>query len=324
MRRRSPRWRRRWPRAPGGSCSTTWTRPSCARAVELAAGRAELEASGGVDARERAGGRRDRRGLHQRRRAHPLGSRARREPDARTALLDSRQSRTALGRGFISTPREVRNMPSQTLPAAGTPLTLENIPALKSEVRALAEERNAVILAHNYQVPEVQDVARLRGRLARPLAQGGRHRRRRDRLLRRALHGRDGLDPLAGQDGAAARPRRRLLARRLDHGRPAARLEGRAPGRAGGDVREHHRRGEGRDRLLLHLVERGAGGGAHLARARRRHRDPVRPGHVAGRLRGARDRPPHAGLGRRVPRARRASGPATSRTCATSTPAPSS
>ena len=27
------------------------------------------------------------------------------------------------------------------------------------EVRALAAERNAVILAHNYQVPEVQDVA---------------------------------------------------------------------------------------------------------------------------------------------------------------------
>ena len=38
-------------------------------------------------------------------------------------------------------------------------LTLENIPALKREVRALAEERGAVILAHNYQVPEVQDVA---------------------------------------------------------------------------------------------------------------------------------------------------------------------
>ncbi|MBA2630771.1 MAG: quinolinate synthase NadA, partial [Thermoleophilaceae bacterium] len=50
-------------------------------------------------------------------------------------------------------------MPSETLPAPGTPLTLENIPALKNEVRALAEERGAVILAHNYQVPEVQDVA---------------------------------------------------------------------------------------------------------------------------------------------------------------------
>ena len=38
-------------------------------------------------------------------------------------------------------------------------LTLENIPALKREVRALADERDAVILANNYQVPEVQEVA---------------------------------------------------------------------------------------------------------------------------------------------------------------------
>ncbi len=30
---------------------------------------------------------------------------------------------------------------------------------MKDEVRALAAERGAVILAHNYQVPEVQDVA---------------------------------------------------------------------------------------------------------------------------------------------------------------------
>ena len=42
--------------------------------------------------------------------------------------------------------------PSPTLPA-------EDIPALKEEVRALVQERGAVILAHNYQVPEVQDVA---------------------------------------------------------------------------------------------------------------------------------------------------------------------
>jgi quinolinate synthase len=40
-----------------------------------------------------------------------------------------------------------------------TLLTLENIPQMQAEVRALAAERNAVILAHNYQVPEVQDVA---------------------------------------------------------------------------------------------------------------------------------------------------------------------
>src|SRR3954451_1943699 len=38
-------------------------------------------------------------------------------------------------------------------------MQLENLPALKREVRALAEEKNALILAHNYQVPEIQDVA---------------------------------------------------------------------------------------------------------------------------------------------------------------------
>ena len=40
-----------------------------------------------------------------------------------------------------------------------TLLALENIPQMQAEVRALAKERGAVILAHNYQVPEVQQVA---------------------------------------------------------------------------------------------------------------------------------------------------------------------
>ena len=40
-----------------------------------------------------------------------------------------------------------------------TLLQLDNIPAMQDEVRALAAERGAVILAHNYQLPEVQDVA---------------------------------------------------------------------------------------------------------------------------------------------------------------------
>jgi len=42
---------------------------------------------------------------------------------------------------------------------AGAPLLLENIPALQEEVRILAQERGALILAHNYQLPEIQDVA---------------------------------------------------------------------------------------------------------------------------------------------------------------------
>jgi quinolinate synthase len=46
-----------------------------------------------------------------------------------------------------------------TLPMAPTALSAQEIAALQEEVRALAEERQAVILAHNYQLPEVQDVA---------------------------------------------------------------------------------------------------------------------------------------------------------------------
>jgi quinolinate synthase len=42
-------------------------------------------------------------------------------------------------------------------------LTPDEVSRMSAEVRALAAERNAVILAHNYQVPEVQDVADVMG-----------------------------------------------------------------------------------------------------------------------------------------------------------------
>jgi quinolinate synthase len=49
------------------------------------------------------------------------------------------------------------NLPmAPTQPAAPTP---GEIAELSAEVRALAAERGAVVLAHNYQVPEIQDVA---------------------------------------------------------------------------------------------------------------------------------------------------------------------
>ena len=53
------------------------------------------------------------------------------------------------------------NLPmlGQAEASSPAPLMLENIPALQDEVRALARERGAVILAHNYQLPEIQDVA---------------------------------------------------------------------------------------------------------------------------------------------------------------------
>ncbi|MBJ7347844.1 MAG: quinolinate synthase NadA [Thermoleophilaceae bacterium] len=46
-----------------------------------------------------------------------------------------------------------------TPPPLPEPISLEDIAALSEEIRDLAAQKNAVILAHNYQVAEVQDVA---------------------------------------------------------------------------------------------------------------------------------------------------------------------
>jgi quinolinate synthase len=53
----------------------------------------------------------------------------------------------------------VKPLPTLQPQATGAPLSIEDVPSMQREVRALAAERNAVILAHNYQRPEVQDVA---------------------------------------------------------------------------------------------------------------------------------------------------------------------
>jgi quinolinate synthase len=50
-------------------------------------------------------------------------------------------------------------LPTLTPVADPPALDPDEIDALQAQVRALAAEHNAVILAHNYQVPEVQDVA---------------------------------------------------------------------------------------------------------------------------------------------------------------------
>jgi quinolinate synthase len=51
------------------------------------------------------------------------------------------------------------NLPVIQPGAPAAPLQLEDVRLLQEEVEALKAQRDAVVLAHNYQVPEVQDVA---------------------------------------------------------------------------------------------------------------------------------------------------------------------
>ena len=158
-----------------------------------------------------------------------------------------------------------------------TLLSLENIPQMQAEVRALAAERGAVILAHNYQVPEVQDVADFVGD-SLGLSPAGRGHRRGRRSSSAACTS-------WPRPPRSCRPDKTVLIPDPDAGcsladsitaAAAARLEGQAPRRRRRDVRQHDRRGQGGDRLLRDVVERRRRRAAHLRDARRGHRDPLR------------------------------------------------
>jgi quinolinate synthase len=70
----------------------------------------------------------------------------------------------------------MRELPTINEPVPMLDLSPEEVGEMSREVRELARERDAVILAHNYQVPEVQDVADYTGDslgLSRKAAESG-------------------------------------------------------------------------------------------------------------------------------------------------------
>ena len=89
---------------------------------------------------------------------------------------------------------------------------------LEAEIEKLKRSMNAVILAHYYQESEIQDVADFVGDSLALAQQAAEDDGRRDRLLRRSLHGRDGEDPEPDEASCCCRT-----------SRPAARSSDRCP-----------------------------------------------------------------------------------------------
>ncbi len=103
---------------------------------------------------------------------------------------------------------------------------------------ALAKARNATILAT--QLPAARDPGRADHvgdslALSRIAAEAEEGRS----SSAASTHGRDRQDPEPGEDRADPGRAGRLLARRLDHRRTAPGVEGRAPRRTGGVLRQH-------------------------------------------------------------------------------------
>ena len=186
-----------------------------------------------------------------------------------------------------------------------TLLSLDNIPAMQDEVRALAAERGAVILAHNYQLPEIQQVADYVGDslgLSQQAAALGR------RVI--AFCGVHFMaetasilcpektvllpDPDAGCSLADSITAEQLRAWKAEH-----------PGAVVVMYVNTTAEVKAETDYCVTSSNAVARGRAHLPRARRGHRDPLRPRHVPRRLRREDDRPADARVGRRVPRPRR-------------------
>ena len=98
---------------------------------------------------------------------------------------------------------------------------------LRAEIDRLRRERNAVILAHYYQKPEIQDLADFVGDSLDLSRKAAATRGRRDRVLRREIHGRGREDLVAAEGRRAARSGCWVLARGLVARRPSSRRSAR-------------------------------------------------------------------------------------------------
>ena len=156
---------------------------------------------------------------------------------------------------------------------------------LRAEIDRLRKERNAVILAHYYQDARDPGPRRFRRRQPRSVAQGGGDRRRRDRLLRRPLHGRDGEDPVAREDRRAARHGRRLQPRGQLPARPVQGLPRGPSGPYRADLHQLLGRGEGAERHHRHQL---VGRDDPRARSRRTRRSSSAPTSISAAISPAR------------------------------------
>ena len=172
---------------------------------------------------------------------------------------------------------------------------------MQDEVRALARERNAVILAHNYQVPEVQDVADYVGDSLGLSQQAAATDA--DVIVFAGVH-------FMAETAAILAPERTVLIPDLEAGCSlAASIDAEALERwkqeNPGAVVVSYVNTTAEVKALSDYCCTSGNARAIIEAVPERPRHPVPAGHVPRRLPGAADRPAHEDLAGRVPRPRR-------------------